>query len=107
MLEEARHLVHRLVQDRPEAVPESGPRPQPGVGKALNCPPQEVDPSERVPVAGGLSFREVKASSFRTCGVTMNERLFCWGHNQTGQLGDGTQTDRRHPVRIGRGLVFR
>lgn len=57
-----------------------------------------------VPVTGGLAFRQISAGWGHTCGVTSDDRLFCWGLNHTGQLGDGTTTDRRHPVRIGREL---
>jgi alpha-tubulin suppressor-like RCC1 family protein len=27
-------------------------------------------------------------------------RVFCWGHNSYGQLGDGSATDRLTPVRV-------
>lgn len=40
-----------------------------------------------VPVAGGLSFRSLSAGDFHTCGLTTDERVFCWGANFMGQLG--------------------
>jgi hypothetical protein len=63
----------------------------------------EVTP---VPVAGGRTFRQLTAGSHHTCGVTANDRLFCWGLNHLGQLGDGTDRDRFRPVQIARGIAF-
>jgi len=60
-----------------------------------------------VRVVGGLAFRQLSAKSGHTCGVTPNNRLFCWGLNHTGQLGDGTGADSPRPIRIARGLAFR
>jgi alpha-tubulin suppressor-like RCC1 family protein len=54
-------------------------------------------------VAGGRTYRGLSASviGFYTCGVTTDNRAFCWGDNQSGQLGDGTQyTDRFTPVAV-------
>jgi alpha-tubulin suppressor-like RCC1 family protein len=33
------------------------------------------------------------------CAVRTDKSLWCWGHNGSGQLGDGTTTDRAAPVR--------
>jgi alpha-tubulin suppressor-like RCC1 family protein len=32
--------------------------------------------------------------------VTPDGAIFCWGANASGQLGDGTQTDRATPTRV-------
>jgi alpha-tubulin suppressor-like RCC1 family protein len=53
-----------------------------------------------VAVAGGLSFRQVSAGDFHTCGKTTAELSYCWGSNVSGQLGDGTTTDRLVPVAV-------
>jgi alpha-tubulin suppressor-like RCC1 family protein len=34
------------------------------------------------------------------CAVRDDETLWCWGFNNDGQLGDGTRTDQRQPVRV-------
>ena len=51
-------------------------------------------------VAGTLRLRQVSAAVFHTCGVTPDNRAFCWGHNGTGRLGDGTTTRRLTPVEV-------
>ncbi|MFL5495476.1 MAG: RCC1 domain-containing protein [Gemmatimonadales bacterium] len=65
-----------------------------------------------VAVAGGLRFRHVSAgsghsSNEHTCGVTTDDRAYCWGGNGSAQLGDGTTTDRPSPVAVAGGLKFR
>jgi alpha-tubulin suppressor-like RCC1 family protein len=52
------------------------------------------------PVAGGLAFRQVAAGYLQSCGVTTGNVAYCWGHNDSGQLGDGTLQDRLSPARV-------
>jgi hypothetical protein len=40
------------------------------------------------PVLGGHRFASISAGSSFTCGVTLDERLLCWGSNIDGVLGD-------------------
>ncbi len=35
-----------------------------------------------------------------TCGLTTDGSIYCWGANYTGQLGDGTLTDRLTPTLV-------
>ena len=51
-------------------------------------------------VSGGLKFLSISAGGTHTCGVTLDRAIYCWGANGSGQLGDGTQTDRAAPVRV-------
>jgi alpha-tubulin suppressor-like RCC1 family protein len=61
-----------------------------------------------VRVVGGLAFRQVSAEGgSHTCGVTTDHRLYCWGLNHLGQLGDGTGTDSPRPVWVAPRLAFR
>jgi alpha-tubulin suppressor-like RCC1 family protein len=52
------------------------------------------------PVAGGLTFASVTASSYYTCGVTTVGVAYCWGENLFGELGDGTTTERHIAVAV-------
>jgi alpha-tubulin suppressor-like RCC1 family protein len=68
-------------------------------------------------VARGLAFRIVSAGSSHACGVTTDNVAYCWGLNDEGQLGTGTNTGPEkclgevpcspRPVRVLRGLAFR
>ena len=60
-----------------------------------------------VPVAGELSFRYgVSAGGHHTCGVTADRAAHCWGLNSSGQLGDGTTTQRTSPLLVDGKLSF-
>jgi alpha-tubulin suppressor-like RCC1 family protein len=60
-------------------------------------------------VQGGLRFRHVSAGYYYTCGVTTDDRAYCWGWDHYGQLGDGTVSDvlRTTPTAVTGGLRFR
>ncbi len=40
------------------------------------------------------------AAHARTCAITKQRTLWCWGDNAHGEIGDGTSTDRFKPVEI-------
>jgi alpha-tubulin suppressor-like RCC1 family protein len=47
-------------------------------------------------------WAQVVASSFHTCGVRKNGKLYCWGKDNAGQLGNGSnETNVTAPQRIG------
>jgi alpha-tubulin suppressor-like RCC1 family protein len=54
------------------------------------------DPSDNYhpvpePVAGGHLFRQVSAGGYHTCGVTTDNRAYCWGGSGSGQIGDSVK----------------
>jgi alpha-tubulin suppressor-like RCC1 family protein len=64
--------------------------------------------STPVLVAGGHLFRRLDAGSFFTCGVSYpDNRAYCWGYNDRGNLGDGTNRRRSTPGAVSGGLQFR
>jgi alpha-tubulin suppressor-like RCC1 family protein len=66
-----------------------------------------TDATTPVPVSGGLTFAIVSAGrSAHTCGVTTGGDAYCWGHNDAGQLGNGSTTDTPIPVLVSGGLSF-
>lgn len=51
-------------------------------------------------VAGGLRFVTISAGRRHTCGLADDARVYCWGANDYGALGDGTTHDRGAPTRV-------
>jgi hypothetical protein len=52
-------------------------------------------------VAGAcVGLRDHDEGSSHTCAVLDNGQVRCWGRNDHGQLGDGTQTDRLRPTPV-------
>ena len=41
------------------------------------------------------------------CGVTTSDKAYCWGRNASGQLGDGTTTDRHLPTAVAGGRAYK
>ena len=69
--------------------------------------PAEQEPRFAATAAAALSFRQVSAGTNHTCGVTTDNRAYCWGGNDFGMLGDGTTIPRLTPVAVAGGLSFR
>jgi len=59
--------------------------------------------SSPVAVAGGLHFQSISAGYTTTCGLTTGGVGYCWGKNDLGQIGDGTQVDEALPTQVAAG----
>ncbi|HEY6829977.1 MAG TPA: protein kinase [Gemmatimonadaceae bacterium] len=57
-------------------------------------------------VAGGHRWAAISAGWNFTCGIERGGRAYCWGENASGELGDGTTTERRSPVAVSGDLSF-
>lgn len=66
-------------------------------------------PCAQAPVAvqGGLQFKVIEAAAYHTCAITTDNRAYCWGRNNGGQLGNTTTTDSSVPVAVAGGLFFK
>lgn len=65
----------------------------------------KVGPDSMVPqpVKGGKKWRAVSAGGATTCGIKNSGKLFCWGVNNRGQVGDGSAKVRAKPVVVAKG----
>ncbi|MFM8888702.1 MAG: RCC1 domain-containing protein, partial [Solirubrobacterales bacterium] len=46
------------------------------------------------------AVRAITAGSSHSCALKAYGSVWCWGDNASGQLGNGTTTDKRVPVRV-------
>jgi alpha-tubulin suppressor-like RCC1 family protein len=65
-----------------------------GDGTATN----RATPTAVIGLSGGVAA--IAANYQHTCAVTTGGGAVCWGSNGTGQLGDGTTTDRSTPTAV-------
>jgi alpha-tubulin suppressor-like RCC1 family protein len=76
-----------------------------GCGQDLSSPTEPNPAAELVTAAQVLSFRQVSAGNRHSCGVTVDDRAYCWGDGG-GVLGDGTNAQSLTPVPVQGGLQF-
>ena len=57
-------------------------------------------------MSGGLTFTSLAAGDSDVCGLTAAGTAWCWGVNQDGQLGNGTNDNSNVPVAVSGGLSF-
>jgi alpha-tubulin suppressor-like RCC1 family protein len=57
-------------------------------------------------VSGGLTFRELRAGGYHTCGLTKDVLAYCWGSSDDGQLGNGSMSQRTAPTRVSGAFGF-
>ncbi len=48
----------------------------------------------------GRTFKEIYAGSYVGCAIDDLSQLWCWGHNEHGEVGDGSTTNRVTPVLV-------
>jgi alpha-tubulin suppressor-like RCC1 family protein len=71
---------------------------------------QDMTPAAQAdPVAvTNVSFAQIRAGSYHSCGRTLTTgKLYCWGYNGYGQLGNGTLNNKKRPTAVSSALRFR
>lgn len=53
----------------------------------------------------GVNFLKIKTKAFVTCGIGSNGKVYCWGNNASGQIGNGTTTNSSTPVAVAQGAM--
>lgn len=51
------------------------------------------------------SIRQINGGDGHTCAIAFNERAYCWGNNNFGQVGDNTLTERLTPIAVLQGAL--
>jgi hypothetical protein len=54
----------------------------------------------------GASFAAIKGGQFHSVALSTTGAAYAWGSNGSGQLGDGTYTERHSPVTVVGGITF-
>jgi alpha-tubulin suppressor-like RCC1 family protein len=68
-------------------------------------PDGTLNANQPVQVIFDQPFTRIHAGYYQSCGQTA-DALYCWGRNDDGQIGDGTQTDRHVPTQVSTSLAF-
>ena len=55
----------------------------------------------------GTSFISITAGLFHTCGLANDGRVYCWGKNLNGQLGDATNINKNIPTLVNSPISFK
>ena len=53
-----------------------------------------------VTVVGDRVFAALVSGDYHTCGLNLEGYAYCWGYNTSGQLGDGTTSERSSPTAV-------
>lgn len=85
-----------------------------GVHSSVSTQPDYDDPlvSSNTPVKvvretgvmAGKTVVDMFAAAYHNCALTSEGKVYCWGYNNYGQIGDGTTINRDKPVEV-KGLL--
>ncbi len=68
---------------------------QAGIGRT--SPALIARPSQ---VITKIKFQAVERGNYHTCAISLTGKLFCWGNNYYGSVGDGTTVNRSIPTAV-------
>ncbi len=75
-----------------------------GFGKSATDYPGDASAQEIVSspiqVVVGSTFTKVAKGNRHTCAIRSDQKLYCWGYNTNGNIGDGTTVNRLLPVAV-------
>src|ERR1043165_9232759 len=72
------------------------------VASATGCGDQFAAPDATIDVPPTAeTYKLPAAGNLHACAIATNDKLYCWGANGRGELGDGTHVDRAHPTLVG------
>jgi alpha-tubulin suppressor-like RCC1 family protein len=54
----------------------------------------------------GQTFTQLTSGNQAVCGLIASGAAYCWGVNSSGQIGDGTSSNRAAPVPVSGNIVF-
>jgi subtilisin family serine protease len=85
----------------------SGPTPTPthtatptGPTSTPTNTPTSTNTPTATPTPQPISALDLRAGGFHTCALTAANGVRCWGQNTTGQIGDGSTTNRVAPTDV-------
>ena len=70
------------------------------VGLMVIALPVAMQSPQRASAAPMTGFTQVTVGHYFTCALKSDQTVWCWGLNSSGQLGDGTTTNRNRPVQV-------
>lgn len=56
-------------------------------------------------IPAGVTAVSLMTGNFHNCIIGSDTRVYCWGNNSAGQLGDGTGTSKSSPVALAQGAI--
>mgnify|MGYP000070378165 FL=1 len=62
--------------------------------------PTSLENPQPANAAAMSGFTHVETNGNHSCATKSDETVWCWGLNSSGQLGDGTTTNRNRPVQV-------
>lgn len=51
-------------------------------------------------IPAGVNFAEISSSNLHVCATATNNRVYCWGYGQYGQIGNGSTGNRSIPTAV-------
>jgi len=79
---------------------------RPGHDYRLTASAPSLSTGSSAPFDVLVNFKSISVGGAHACGITPDGTAYCWGHNGSGRLGDGTMVSRPVPVPVVGHLAF-